>query len=423
MTAVLAADLACRPDAWECTAELDAGRFAGVRRRLVLDHCKWDPQVGDVPTLAPFALVLPAEEWRRLAGLAERLAAETAAAERELLLRPGLMRRLGLPDAVLRALASDAPPTPAAARVIRFDFHPTPGGWRISEANSDVPGGYTEASSFAALMAEHVPGAAPAGDPAARLADALAAAADCIGRIALVAAPGYMEDQQVIAYVAALLRRRGRIAYLTDPRQIQWVDGAAYVGGVGVVDVVYRFYQAEWLAGLPPGLGWRHYFRGGRTPVCNPGTALLTESKRFPLTWDRLSTRLDAWRALLPPTREPAHAGWGGDGWLLKAALSNTGDDVIVPGLAGRARQLAALVQARLRPTQWVAQRRFEAAPLRTPAGLAYPCLGVYTVNGAAAGVYGRLAPRPLIDFAAVDVAVLVRNPQVECSNGEGKSL
>src|SRR5262249_1634704 len=130
------------------------------------DHCKWDPQVGDVGTLARFALVLPADEWRRLARLAERLAAEMDLAERELLLRPTLMRRLGLPEPVLRALASDGSPTPAAARVVRFDFHPTPDGWRISEANSDVPGGYTEASSFPALMAEHFHGAAPAGGPA-----------------------------------------------------------------------------------------------------------------------------------------------------------------------------------------------------------------------------------------------------------------
>jgi hypothetical protein len=403
------ADFACRPDRWECTPELDAARFAAVRRRLVLDHCKWDPQVGDVSTLARFALVLPADEWRRLARLAERLAAESEAAEQELLGRPELMRRLGLPAPLLRVL-SDAKlaPTPAAARVVRFDFHPTPDGWRISEANSDVPGGYTEASSFAALMADHFPGSTPAGDPAARLADALASAAGRTGRVVLLAAPGYMEDQQVIAYIAGLLRRRGCMVHLTDPRQVQCAEGG---------EVVFRFYQAEWLAGLPARHGWSHFFRGGRTPVCNPGTAVLTESKRFPLTWDRLFSRLDAWRALLPPTRAP---GSGGRGWLLKAALSNTGDDVIAPGLSDRAQWLAAWAASRLWPSRWAAQRRFEATPLMTPAGVRYPCIGVYAVNGRAAGVYGRLAPRPLIDYAAVDVAVLVRG-HVDAESADGQ--
>src|SRR5262249_7484558 len=82
------------------------------------------------------------------------------------------------------------------------------------------------------------------GPPAARLADALAAAAQRTGRVVLVAAPGYMEDQQVVAYVAALLRRRGRFPCLTDPRQVQWEDGAAHIPGAGAADVLYRFYQA-----------------------------------------------------------------------------------------------------------------------------------------------------------------------------------
>ena len=46
--------------------------------------------------------------------------------------------------------------------------------------------------------------------------------------------------------------------------------------------------------------------------------------------------------------------------------------------------------------------------PLDTPDGPQFPCIGVYTIDGAAAGIYGRLAPKPLIDGTARDVAVLV---------------
>ncbi len=96
-TTRLVPDLDCRCDQWACTPVLDAERFAAVRRRLVLDGFKWDPQVGDVGTLAAFALVLPAAVWRQLAGLAEWLTAEALRAEDELLHRPDLLRRLGLP--------------------------------------------------------------------------------------------------------------------------------------------------------------------------------------------------------------------------------------------------------------------------------------------------------------------------------------
>jgi hypothetical protein len=37
-----------------------------------------------------------------------------------------------------------------------------------------------------------------------------------------------------------------------------------------------------------------------------------------------------------------------------------------------------------------------------------YPCLGVYTIDGRASGMFGRLASRALIDFAATEAAVLV---------------
>ncbi|MCL4192911.1 MAG: hypothetical protein KJZ87_14350, partial [Thermoguttaceae bacterium] len=77
--------------------------------------------------------------WQRLAQTAERLDAETRAAEEELCQRPDLQRLLGLPWRIRRALRRAATP-PAGPRVMRFDFHFTTDGWRISEVNSDVPG-------------------------------------------------------------------------------------------------------------------------------------------------------------------------------------------------------------------------------------------------------------------------------------------
>ena len=60
-----------------------------------------------------------------------------------------------------------------------------------------------------------------------------------------------------------------------------------------------------------------------------------------------------------------------------------------------------------LHPGRWVAQRRFEAVPMRVGAAKFYPCIGVYTIDGRAAGAYGRVASRPLIDWRAQDTAVL----------------
>jgi glutathionylspermidine synthase len=396
---------------WNCPAPLADANFARLRRRLILDHFKWDPQVGDVTTLARFPLVLPSDVVRGLFDLAESLAAETLAAEAELLERPDLTRRLGLPRAVRRALHDPARLTPTAARVIRFDFHPTADGWRLSEANADVPGGYAEASHFPRLMAEHYPGLVPAGDPIAALTNAIDKRAGRPGSAGLLAAPGYMEDQQVVACLAAALRASGWATVVGHPGQVQWADGRAALRTPEdrvPLDIVIRFFQGEWLARLPATSGWRHYFRGGRTPVCNPGIGLLAESKRFPLVWDELQTKLPTWRALLPETRDPRRAPWRQEPrWLLKAAFANNGDEVHDRGWSPRAWGRASWA-ARLWPWEWAAQRRFDPLQVATPDGMMYPCLGAYTIDGQAVGIYGRFSQRPVIDYAAVDVAVLM---------------
>src|SRR5205823_13633496 len=68
-------------------------------------------------------------------------------------------------------------------------------------------------------------------------------------------------------------------------------------------------------------------------------------------------------------------------------------------------------------PDAWAAQRRFDAPPLATPEGPLYPCLGVYVIDGRAAGAYGRAGVRPLIDDRSREVVVLVRE-----SPGEGSA-
>jgi hypothetical protein len=181
------------------------------------------------------------------------------------------------------------------------------------------------------------------------------------------------------------------------------------------VDLLFRFYQGEWLIAQLPAEQWKGFFQHGRTAVSNPGTALLIESKRFPLVWDDLDVPLPTWRAFLPETFDPRAARWRGErGWVLKTAFCNTGDAVAIPGVGPATRWRQAVVDAAWRPWRWVVQRRFEPLAIATPRGPMYPCLGVYVIDGRAAGVYGRIAPRPLIDFEAIDIAVLLRGATEE---------
>jgi glutathionylspermidine synthase len=393
---------------------LDDEAFEAVRRRAIFDCCKWDPQVGDTPSLAPFPLVLEPREWRGLADAAEALARETIAAEEELLRRPELHGRLGLPRNVRRRLAETPRlgATAGAARVLRFDFHPTADGWRVSEVNSDVPGGFIEAGGIARLVAARYPGFRPAGDPAGALADAVARAAPAGRLVCLVHATAYTDDRQVMAYLARRIEERGRRTWLGSPAHLRWEDGRARVACDWLqapVDLLLRFFPSEWLPETPRACGWPHFFRGGRTPVGNPAHAILTQSKRLPLLWDELGTRVDAWRALLPETRSPRDAPSPNGAWIVKPALGRVGDSIGIAGVAEPKDLRAAERDARRRPGHWVAQRRFESVPVATDAGAVHACVGVFTVDGRAAGAYGRVAPRALIDWRAQDAAVLVR--------------
>jgi hypothetical protein len=384
---------------------------------MVLRGCKWDPQVGDLATIASHSLLLGASTLAHLEAMASALAAETLAAEEELAARPELHLLLGVPRCLRRLWACRPPPPPERAhRLMRFDFHPTRQGWRLSEVNSDVPGGFAESSLLPALFQPLHPGTRVSGDPAGRWIDRVLAQSHR-PEVVLVSAPGFMEDQQVVSFLTQAIESRGHRAIRARPEDLAWYDGRAVVrhGGEFIeVGAVVRFLQAEWLLPWPRPRGWRWFFQQSQTPVFNAGTALLTESKRFPLVWPQLRNVLPTWRALLPESRDPTHLRPGDDGWLLKGTFSNNGDAVVSPGGGANVRWRTAAREARRHPWRWILQRRFEPLAIDTPAGPRYPCLGVFTLGDEPVGLYGRLSAEMIVDHRASDAAVLIVEDAVD---------
>jgi glutathionylspermidine synthase len=398
---------------WIPVEPLDDAAFASVRRRAIFECHKWDPQVGDVCTIARHPLVLTRAAWADVVDLATSLATETLAAEAELVTRPDLHAQLGLSGSLRRALADAARHGAAcgAARIMRFDFHFTTEGWRISEVNCDVPGGMNEASGFPALMSSHYPWAETVGHPVDAYVSELARLAGPRGTVAFVHATAYSDDQQMMSFIARRLEAAGTSAHLASPSHVRWDGARARLDAAwyqGPLDLIVRFFPADWLNGLSRASEWPRYFAGSRTPLSNPGTAILTQSKRLPLVWDQLRTPLTTWRALLPETRDPRHAPWRtSDDWLVKPALGRVGEGVGMRGAIDEKEMRQIVRSARWRPAEWVAQRRFDTLPVEIGSAQLFPCLGVYTLDDRVIGAYGRLAPRPLIDARAADAAVL----------------
>jgi glutathionylspermidine synthase len=396
---------------FRATTPLPEKIWRQVRLEAIFRCCKWDVQSEDHCVLERYALVLSQSEWRKLSRMAEELTAEALAAEREMLFQPALQKKLQLPRKLLRHMEQGE--HVRSVRVMRFDFHFTTQGWRISEVNADVPGGFIEASGFSRLMAQHISDSCPIADPAEVYAQAILSAAGPGGLVALVHATAYSDDRQVMQYLAERLRSLGMRTCLAGPGHLRWNHGRAEIAAAfaqGAPDLVVRFFPAEWLPNLdvnPAG-----YFHG-QTALSNPATALLLQSKRFPLAWAEMKTDLSTWRKLLPITVDPEYfhrdlAKQEKEHWVLKPAMGRVGEDIGMTGVVPAKALERVFRRSRRYPTEWIAQQRFTAVAVETEEGDRYPCFGVYTVNGKAAGIYGRLASRPLIDQDAQDVAVLL---------------
>jgi glutathionylspermidine synthase len=405
---------------WVLGDPLEPTIWARVRERAIFDCCKWDIQSEDHCVLADYPLILESETWRGLVGLAEELAAETLAAETELVARNDLHSRLNLPRQVQKALSrnkGEGAPV-GAARVMRFDFHLTMEGWRISEANTDVPGGFIEASGFTQLMAKHFPSCQAPPDVADAYVEAIAKVAGENAVVGLVHATAHSDDRQVMEYLARKLERRGMRAVLLSPAHIRWNSGHAELVNSSGADasaprLLVRFYPAEWLPLLSSADVWKPWFRGGKTPMSNSGTALLVQSKRFPLTWNDLRSPVPTWQRLLPETLSPCDVpAVSAEDWVYKPVFGRVGEDIAMAGITEETRYKSLKRDAQRHPDDWVAQRRFESIAIASSCGPRHVCLGVFTIDGRAAGIYGRISSNPLIDQNAQDIAVLISSKE-----------
>ena len=300
--------------------------------------CKWDPQVEDVATLAPYPLVLARETWSELASTAEALAAETLAAEAELVGRPELHGSSGPAAAVRGALRGAV----GRRRRARRGARPALRLPLDDRGMADLRGQLGRSRRVQRSLRLHAPDGVPvprhraAGRPR-RAARRGHRRARCRreSTVALVHATAYSDDRQVMVFLAREIEARGLRPVLTGPDHLRWRDGRAVARPArlhGPVDSSSASSPPSGCRTSPAPAAGSTSSPGPRTPVSNPAYALLTQSKRFPLVWDRLAAASHLAR-LLPETRDPRDVSWRrDDGWVLKPALGGSGTGSASPG-------------------------------------------------------------------------------------------
>jgi glutathionylspermidine synthase len=394
--------------------EVEREQWLDMRTRLIFDFCKWDVQSEDHSVLAAFPLLMEEQTARFLEQTAEALAGEALSAEREILQRPKLLKKLRLPRNLQRVLERTktlASPD-RGVRVMRFDFHFTTEGWRVSEVNADVPGGFIEASGWNALFGAVVRNTLVPANTSEIYARAIADATGPERTVGLVHATAHSDDRQVMQHLGRCLGAHGVQAFPVSPEHVHWSNGSAEIRArfaSGSISAVIRFFPADWLPFLRDRSCWEPYFCATNAVLSNPGSAILIQTKRFPLVWGELNSAIPTWRKLLPETKDARHMKslWD-DFSILKPALGRVGEGIGMPGVTPIDELAEILFFARSRSHEWVSQRRFTAVPVATEKRAMYYCIGVFTINGKAAGFYGRVAERPIIDQRAQDAAVLI---------------
>lgn len=393
---------------------IPAEKYDEYRLNLMFDCYKWDPQFEDHNTVAKHVLVLTQEEYEELKKITESLDEETRKAEEFLNNNLEYAKPLDLPKKLSKETESmKSYNSNKHIRLMRYDFHPTTNGWVISEVNSDVPGGFAEASFMPRLAKEVL------NEPSYWFVNFSEIIVDTIckkvkpnGKIMMVHCTCFSDDRQVMQFLGDRLTEKGFDVLYGAADHIRFKDKKAISildGNEGEIDAIIRFNPLSWVKEIKPKY-WDGYFNT-ETVSCNHPVAIFAQTKRFPFVWDALENNgisMATWRKLLPETIEVKDAK-GKTGYIYKPAEGRVGEKISIIEACSKKEYKEIMAEVTLFPKKFVAQKKFESMPIKDENGNEYHvCLGAYSVDGAHAGFYARVSKTPRIDSNAADIPVLI---------------
>lgn len=387
---------------------------------VMLDCYKWDPQFCDNNTVAKYALVLSEKEHEELKLLTEKLIKETTEAENFLNKNLKYTKALEIPNKFRSDIKSMKNYNPDKhIRLMRFDFHPTlENKWAVSEVNSDVPGGFAEATLMNRKSLEYLSNenyyAISFGD---FLADAIKKKVRQGGRIMLVHCTSYSDDRQVMQFLGDKLSGMGYEVIYAAADQLKFENGKAISilnNREGEVDGIIRFSPLEWVADMKT-KNWHGYFNT-ETVSCNHPIAIFAQTKRFPFVWDLLESKgidLSTWRKLLPETLE-VNDKKVDDKFIYKPVYGRVGENISIKEAYKDDEYKKILKDVKRHPKKYLAQKKFNSRPLTNEDGEEFHvCIGSYGVENSHAGYYARISRSPRIDSYAADIPVLIEKEGV----------
>lgn len=393
--------------------------YYNYRLNAMFDCYKWDPQFEDNNTVAKHVLVISKEEHEKIKQYTENMDKEIIQAENYLKDNLNLIK----PLSVNRKIKAELPrmknyDSKKHIRLMRYDFHPVANGdFAVSEVNSDVPGGFAEATLLPKLAKETLKKAEKDGNYSfikfgEILSDAISKKVKKNGTIMMVHCTCYSDDRQVMQYLGDKLSTLGFKVLYGAADHLNFKDGEAYSvldGNKVKIDGIFRFTPLEWLYDIKP-KRWEGYF-DTITPSCNHPVAIFFQTKKFPFIFNALEKqgfKFDTWKKLMPETLTVREAK-GKEGFIYKPAYGRVGERISIKEACKPDEYKRILMDVKLHPSRYIAQKKFISREIESDNGEKFHvCLGSYTVEGKHAGYYARISPTPRIDSNAADIPVLI---------------
>ena len=203
-------------------------QYDDYRLDLMFDCYKWDPQFVDNNTVARYALVISGEEHEELSALTRQLDYETRQAECIVNDNVNLTHKLKLSKTLKKEIRRmDNYNADKHVRLMRYDFHPTAEGkWAVSEVNSDVPGGFAEASLMP-QRAIKILGNYSYINFGEVLVKAIQDKIKC-GKVMLVHCTSYSDDRQVMQFLGDRLQANGFEVIYAAADHLKFIEKKAY---------------------------------------------------------------------------------------------------------------------------------------------------------------------------------------------------
>ena len=386
--------------------------YTSYKYDLIFNAYKWDPQVEDHNTVSKYVVLIDRKTREELKRYAEELSKETIMIENYLSKNLNLIKDLNLPKKCVRELNNISNyKEEEHIRLMRFDFHPTEKGWAISEVNSDVPGGLSEASLWPKLANKYFKDYEPSEDVSKILLKEFKSKLNDNSTVAFVHATSYSDDRQVMQFLGDYFDKFEFNTLYLAPDHIKWKDNKAYSileGNECEIDGIFRFFPLEWLNNLPRKSGRFGYY-SSKTLSCNHPISLFAQTKRLPLIWDKLDFEVPTWKKLLPATKKINEIPFDKDKWVYKPALGRVGEGIYIEEALSIKEMKDIKKDIKKHPKEWIMQEKFKSKPVITEDNKEYHlCMGVFTVNSKFAGYYARVSEFPRIDGRAKDIPVLV---------------